>query len=67
VAALAELVRRHVDLIEPAALRMVRDSHRAKDMTQVPFVRKRGGARAPVSGIPVKFIGGLLRPTTLTL
>jgi hypothetical protein len=38
-AVFAELVRRHVDLIYSAALRMVCDSHGAKDVTPGSFVQ----------------------------
>src|SRR5437763_10775602 len=44
-AAFAELVRRHIDLVYSAALRMVCDAHLAQDVAQGAFVALAQNAR----------------------
>ncbi len=60
-AAFAELVRRHVDLVHSAALRLVRDAHAAQDVTQGVFVALAQNARQ-LTGRPA--LEGWLHGTT---
>jgi RNA polymerase sigma factor (sigma-70 family) len=62
--AFAELVRRHVDLVYSAALRMVRDAHLAEDVTQGVFVAFAQNARE-LTDRPV--LSGWLHRTTQNL
>lgn len=62
--AFAELVRRHIDLVYSAALRMVCDSHQAKDVTQSVFVALAQNARQ-LTQHPV--LSGWLHRTTQNL
>ena len=62
--AFAEFVRRHVDLVYSAALRMVRDAHLAEDVTQSVFVALAQNARQ-VTDHPV--LSGWLHRTTRNL
>lgn len=59
--AFAELVRRHVDWVHSAALRMVRDAHLAQDVTQGVFVALAKNA-AQLADRPV--LAGWLHRTT---
>jgi RNA polymerase sigma factor (sigma-70 family) len=63
-AAFAELVRRHVDFVYSAALRMVRDAHLAEDVTQGVFVALAQNARQ-LADRPV--LSGWLHRTTQNL
>ncbi|MEI2723269.1 MAG: sigma-70 family RNA polymerase sigma factor [Verrucomicrobiota bacterium] len=63
-AAFTELVRRHVDLVYSAALRMVCDAHLAEDVTQGAFVALAQNARQ-LTDHPV--LSGWLHRTTQNL
>ncbi|HEV2393850.1 MAG TPA: RNA polymerase sigma factor [Verrucomicrobiae bacterium] len=63
-AAFGELVRRHVDLVYSAALRMVRDAHLAEDVTQGVFVALSRSA-GQLTSHPV--LSGWLHRTTQNL
>jgi len=63
-AAFTELVRRHVDLVYSAALRMVGDAHLAEDVTQGAFVALAQNARQ-LKDHPV--LSGWLHRTTQNL
>src|SRR5438552_8271567 len=63
-AAFAELVRRHIDLVYSAALRLVREAHLAEDVTQDVFVAFAQKARQ-LGDRPV--LSGWLHRTTQNL
>src|SRR5207249_1716595 len=63
-AAFAELVRRHIDFVYSAALRMVRDTHLAEDVAQSVFVALAQNARQ-LTHHPV--LSGWLHRTTQNL
>ena len=63
-AAFTELVRRHVDHVYSAAIRLVQDAHLAQDVTQGVFVALAGHARQ-LAGHPV--LSGWLHTTARNL
>jgi RNA polymerase sigma factor (sigma-70 family) len=63
-AAFAELVHRHVDFVYCTALRIVRDSHLAEDVTQAVFTALAGSA-GQIAGRPV--LSGWLHRTAQNL
>ncbi len=64
-AAFAELVRRHVDLVHSAALRLVRDAHAAQDVTQSVFTDLARKARSVSTSLSpeASLVGWLYRGT----
>jgi RNA polymerase sigma factor (sigma-70 family) len=62
--AFAELVRRHIDLVHSAAVRMVYDSHLAQDVTQGVFVALAENARPLIDHA---MLSGWLHRTTRNL